>query len=298
MMLFRRYSSRAVRPPLALAIASTCGGCGGVLDPAGPIGAADRLIMLNSLAIMLAIVVPTILTTLGVAWWFRASNTRAAYDPTFVHSGRLELLVWSIPLGTVLLLSGVTWIGAHQLDPAEPLPGARKPLEVQVVSLDWKWLFIYPDQGIASVNELVIPASAPVHFSLTSASVMNVFFVPQLGSMIYTMNGMTTRLHLQADRPGDFLGLAAHFSGDGFPDMHFPVHAVSADAFGAWVNKARAGGPTLDDKAYLELAKQSMAVAPAVYREVAPNLFQSIVTQRLPPGPGPSGGASTTVSPR
>ena len=173
-----------------------------VLDPQGIIGIAEKTILIDSLAIMLAIVIPTIAATFAFAWWFRASNTRARYLPDFAYSGRLELIVWAIPLLVIMLLGGVTWIGSHDLDPAKPLASNTPPLEVQVVSLDWKWLFIYPEQHVASVNQLVVPAGVPVHFSLTSASVMNAFFIPQLGSMIYTMNGMTTQLNLQADAPG------------------------------------------------------------------------------------------------
>ncbi|HEY0181214.1 MAG TPA: ubiquinol oxidase subunit II [Rhodopila sp.] len=270
-----------------------------VLDPRGPIGSADRQILIDSLAIMLAIVVPTILATFAFAWWFRASNTRAIYLPEFEYSGRLELIVWAIPLLTIILLGGVAWIGSHELDPAEPLASDKPPLEVQVVSLDWKWLFIYPGQRVASVNQLVVPAGVPVHFALTSASVMNAFFIPQLGSMIYTMNGMTTQLHLQADAPGTFRGLGSHFSGDGFSDMHFNVRAVPADQFTAWVASTRSRGEALDGAEYAALATQSVAPDPFTYRTVDPDLFQQIVSQHLAPGPGPqSGRPNATVSPR
>ena len=174
------------------------------------------------------IVVPTIVAALFFAWWFRASNARASYRPDWVYSGRIEIIVWSIPLLVILFLGGVIWIGSHDLDPYRPIASQAKATEVQVVSLDWKWLFIYPDQGIASVNELVVPVAAPVHFSLTSASVMNSFFVPQLGSMIATMNGMVTQLHLQADQSGEFYGQSTQFSGDGFSGMQFVVRAVPA----------------------------------------------------------------------
>src|SRR6201987_559082 len=160
--------------------AATLGGCGeGVLDPQGPIASAEREIMFNSLGIMLAIVIPTILATLGVAYWFRASNQRAHYMPEFTYSGRLEILLWAIPAMTVLLVGGVAWVGSHALDPRKALTSTVKPVSVQVVALDWKWLFIYPDQGIASVNHLTIPAGTPVSFELTSSGVMNSFFVPQ-----------------------------------------------------------------------------------------------------------------------
>src|SRR6266436_5448882 len=199
---------------------ATLGGCTeGVLDPKGPIAAADRQILLNSLGIMLAIVIPVILATLGVAFWFRESNERARYRPNFRYSGRLELLVWSIPAMTVFLVGGVAWVGAHALDPRKPISSTVQPIKVEVVSLDWKWLFIYPDRGIASVNHLTIPAGTPVSFELTSSGVMNSFFVPQLGSQIYTMSGMATHLQLQADHPGNYPGMSAQFSGDGFADM-------------------------------------------------------------------------------
>src|SRR5712692_2272641 len=216
--------------------AAMLGGCTeGVLDPKGPIAAAERLILFNSLGIMLAIVIPTILATLGVAYWFRSSNKRARYLPDFNYSGRLEMLVWSIPAMTVLLVGGVAWVGSHDLDPRKLISSTAKPVRVQVVSLDWKWLFIYPDQGIATVNQLTIPVGTPVSFELTSSGVMNSFFVPQLGSQIYTMEGMATRLQLQADHTGGFRGLSAQFSGDGFAGMRFTVDAVSTDQFAQWV---------------------------------------------------------------
>ena len=267
-----------------LICAATLSGCTeGVLDPKGPIAGAERQILFNSLGIMLAIVIPTILTTLGVAYWYRSSNWRARYMPDFVYSGRLELLVWSIPAMTVLLVGGVAWVGAHDLDPHKPITSAVKPVTVQVVSLDWKWLFIYPDQGIASVNQLTIPVGTPVSFELTSSGVMNSFFVPQLGSQIYTMPGMTTRLQLQADRPGAYRGLSAQYSGEGFADMRFTVDAVAAENFAQWVDAARNAGPVLDARAYADLTKPSQAVAPFTYRAVAPDLFNGILSSGMQP---------------
>lgn len=282
---------RAAIRRLALLPLFTLSGCGpSVLDPRGAVGAGDLQIMLDSLAVMLAIVIPTIAGIIGVAWWFRGNNTRARYRPDFVQSGQVELIVWSIPLMTVLLLGGVAWIGSHDLDPAAPIPSKNKPLTVQVVSLDWKWLFIYPDQHVASVNHLVIPAATPVHFVLTSGSVMNVFFIPQLGSMIYTMGGMADQLNLIADAPGRFYGQSAMISGDGFPTMHFNVDAVPAAAFASWVGSARGTGDPLTAASYGALAKQSQDVKPYTYRDIEPDLFNKIVTLAVPPGPGPEGG--------
>src|SRR5271154_5026150 len=223
----RTFRANFLRGALLLGAAAPLGGCDTVvLDPQGPVGIAEKTILIDSLAIMLAIVVPTIAATLAFAWWFRASNTKATYLPDFVYSGRIELVVCAIPLLIIMLLGGVAWIGSHVLDPGKPLASDTPPLEIQAVSLDWKWLFIYPNQHIASVNKLGVPAGVPIHFSLTSASVMNAFFIPQLGSMIYTMNGMMTQLNLRADTPGTYLGLSSHYSGDGFSDMHFDVRAL------------------------------------------------------------------------
>jgi cytochrome o ubiquinol oxidase subunit II len=264
--------------------AATLGGCSeGVLDPQGPIAAAEQLILFNSTGIMLAIVIPTILASLGVAYWFRSSNWRARYQPDFAYSGRLEMLVWSIPAMTVLLVGGVAWVGSHDLDPRKPISTGGDPVRVQVVSLDWKWLFIYPDQGIASVNQLTIPVGTPVSFELTSSGVMNSFWVPQLAGQIYTMEGMITRLHLQADHPGTYRGLSANFSGDGFADMHFNVDALPAERFAQWVDAKRNTGPLLDEQAYAALAKPSKAVAPSTYRVAAPNLFDGIVSFGMRP---------------
>jgi cytochrome o ubiquinol oxidase subunit 2 len=270
-----------------------------VLDPQGFIGLSEKTILIDSLAIMLAIVIPTIAATLAFAWWYRATNISATHLPDFAYSGRLELIVWAIPLLTITLLGGVAWIGSHDLDPARPLASDVPPLEVQGVSLDWKWLFIYPGQRVASVNQLVVPAGVPIHFSLTSASVMNAFFIPQLGSMIYTMNGMTTQLNLRADAPGTFRGQSSHYSGDGFSDMHFDVQAVSAEKFAAWIDTTRSTGPTLDAGSYAGLARQSANTSPFTYRAADPTLFQQIVTQKLPPWPGPqTGRPNLRVSPR
>jgi cytochrome o ubiquinol oxidase subunit II len=281
--------SQRLFPRLApLGAALFLSGCdSAVLDPKGPIGDANKTILIDSVAIMLAIVVPTILATLAAAWWYRSSNTRAQYLPDFEYSGQLEVIVWAIPLLTIMLLGGVAWVGSHDLDPAVPLVSTEEPLDVQVVSLDWKWLFIYPDQHVASVNRLVIPAGTPIRFSLTSGSVMTAFFVPQLGSMIYTMNRMRTQLNLAADQPGVFRGLATQISGDGFADMHFEVEAKSKEDFYNWLGKARADGPELTPASYIELSKQSIVPAPYTFRTVADGVFDKILDQTLPPGPGP-----------
>lgn len=251
----------------------------GVLDPQGPVAAAERLILINSTVIMLTVVVPVIVATLAFAWWYRASNPRARRSASLAHEGQIEFVVWSIPALTVILLGGVIWIGSHQLDPRSPIPAGSDPLRVDVVALDWKWLFLYPDHDIASVNELVVPARTPVKFRITSATVMNSFFVPQLGSQIYAMGGMTTHLNLLADRPGRYPGFSANFSGDGFPYMRFTVEAAAASQFSVWVGQVQREQPPLDDAAYAQLAKPGRVVAPMTYRLTSVRLFERIVTQ-------------------
>ncbi|HVC30107.1 MAG TPA: hypothetical protein VND24_02895 [Steroidobacteraceae bacterium] len=266
------------------------GGCGRAqLQPAGPISDAERKILLDSVVIMLAIIVPTIIATIAVAWWYRPSNTRARRLPDFVYSGRVEIVVWSIPILVIIFLGGIAWISSHDLDPAQPLRSRTAPLDIQVVSLDWKWLFIYPTLGVASVNRLVVPAGVPLHLSLTSASVWNVFWVPQLGSMIYTMHGMADTLYLEASRPGVYYGESAMISGDGFADMHFHTDAIPTSQFDAWVATARSTGPVLDEQTYRGLLRQSVPPKPYTYRSVQPGLFADIVLRRLPPGEGPHG---------
>jgi cytochrome o ubiquinol oxidase subunit II len=278
---------RRARTLILIAALGALGGCvGGVLQPAGPISSAERIILLDTLAIMLAIIVPVIVATVVFAWWFRASNTRARYLPTWSYSGRVELIVWSIPALVIMFLGGIDWISSHELDPARPLASRSKPLEIQVVALDWKWLFIYPEQRIASVNRLVIPAGVPVRFRVTSATVWNAFWVPQLGSMLYCMYGMAGTLYLQADRPGVYAGLSAMISGDGFATMHFDADALSSEQFAAWSTATTSSGATLDDRSYRELLRPSMSVPPYVYGSVRPGLFDAIVLQQLPPGEG------------
>jgi cytochrome o ubiquinol oxidase subunit 2 len=258
-----------------------------ILNPQGPVAAAEKTILIDSIGIMLAIVVPTILAIFVFAYWFRQSNTRARYQPDWEYSGRIELVVWSIPALTVILLGGVAWIGAHELDPMKPIGGTGESVTIQVVSLDWKWLFIYPDQRIATVNSLTVPVGAPLNFQLTAGSVMNAFFIPQFGGMIYTMNGMVTRLGLRADEVGTYQGLSSHFSGDGFPDMLFDVHVVSQTEFSDWAAKTAHAHQELNTDSYNELLKQSVPREKTVYHLKDPELFQNIATQRIAPGPGP-----------
>lgn len=272
-------NARIDRRATALGATALLSGCAepGILDPAGPVAEAERVIMLNSLVIMLAIILPVIVLTLAFAWWFRAGNTRATYRPDWSYSGRLELLVWSIPALVVIFLGGIAWIGSHELAPERPLRSNAPPVRVEAIALDWKWLFVYPDYGIASVNRLVMPVGRPVAFRVTSATVMNSLMVPRLGGQIYAMSGMVGRLHYQADRAGRYEGLSAHYSGEGFAGMRFPADAVAPAEFDRWVAGARGSGPVLDDPAWRRLEKQSVNVRPYTYARVRAGLFDAAV---------------------
>jgi cytochrome o ubiquinol oxidase subunit 2 len=253
----------------------------GPLDPKGPVGGAERVILYDATAIMLAVVIPVILLTLIFTWWFRSGNRRATYRPEWEYSGRIELIIWAIPALLILFLGGIAWISSHQLDPPRPLQSSTPALEVEVVSLDWRWLFIYPRERVATVNYLVIPTDVPVHFRLTSTSVMNSFFIPELGSQIYTMPGMTTQLNLQADKSGSYPGISAQFSGPGFSDMHFMVRAESGERFATWVAEAHGQGTVLDGSAVTELLRPTRAGSEHTYGSVVEDPFESIASGHI-----------------
>jgi len=248
----------------------------GVLDPSGPVGQAERVILYDATTIMLAVVVPVIILTLAFAWWFRAGNRRATYRPDWEYSGTIELIVWAIPALVILFLGGIAWIGSHELDPPKPLASSTSPLEIEVVSLDWRWLFIYPSERIATVNRLVVPTGVPVHFRLTSTSVMNSFFIPQLGSQIYTMAGMTTQLNLQADRAGAYPGISAQFSGPGFSDMRFTLVADSSEKFASWVADVRTRGGVLDSATFAQLTRPTRGDGELTYGTLADDPFDEV----------------------
>ena len=250
-----------------------------VLDPAGSIGVAEKALITVSTEAMLIVVVPVIFLTLLFAWRYRASNRAATYRPKWAHSTGIEFVIWVIPGLIIAFLAVLTWNSTHALDPYKPIASDVKPLKVDVVALDWKWLFIYPDLGIASVNQLAFPVGTPVAFNITSDSVMNSFFIPQLGSQVYAMSGMQTQLHLVADRAGDFAGLAANFSGPGFSDMKFRALATPQDQFDAWVAKVRASSNPLDAHSYESVAAPSEKTPVTYFSTVTPKLFESIMAK-------------------
>lgn len=274
----------ALLAPLAL------GGCNFELfNPQGAIGEQEKSLILIATGLMLLVVIPVIALTLFFAWRYRASNTRANYQPKWSHSTPIEVVVWSIPCLIVAFLGVLIWRTSHTLDPYRPLDSKASPVRVEVVALDWKWLFIYPDYGVASVNRLAIPAGHPIDFKLTSQSMMNSFFIPELGSQVYAMAGMQTQLHLIANRPGTYRGMSAAFSGPGFSDMHFDTVATDERGFAQWVSQAAASPLTLDKASYSALAKPSEKSPVRIYARVSPGLFDGIVNQYMP---GPTPGAA------
>jgi cytochrome o ubiquinol oxidase subunit II len=224
---------RGAMSSVAIGLVTLLSGCSNldILDPKGSVGVAERDLIATSTWAMLIVVIPVIALTLLFAWRYRASNKNAEYRPNWSHSTGIEIAVWTIPTLIILFLGVLTWTSTHELDPYRPLESSVKPINVEVVALDWKWLFIYPDLGIASVNQLAIPVGTPVNFNITSDSVMNSFFIPQLGGQIYAMAGMQTKLHLIADEAGDYAGESANFSGKGFSDMKFRAIATSPADF-------------------------------------------------------------------
>ena len=281
-MLHRTIKRAIFALGLGVTVATLSGCHMAVMDPKGPVGVQEKDLIILAMLLMLIPVVPVIVMTIWFSWRYRASNTKATYAPDFEHSNRIEAIVWAIPTLIIFALGAVTWVSTHQLDPRAALATtagapAAKPIEVEVVSLDWKWLFIYPEYGVASVNEMALPVGRPVHFKLTSATVMDSFFIPQLGSQIYTMTGMETQLSLRADHPGTYEGISANYSGSGFAGMKFNALATDQAGFDAWIAKAKASSATLDIPAYQALSKPGLATQPAYYHAVDATLFHKVL---------------------
>ena len=270
------------------------GGCKTVvMNPSGDIAAQQAHLIVVSTLLMLLIIVPVIAMTLLFAWRYRQSNTAATYTPDWDHSTKLEVLIWGAPLLIILVLGTITWISTHALDPYKPLarldaerniPAGTKPLNVQVVALDWKWLFIYPELGIASVNELAAPVDVPINFTITASTVMNSFYIPALAGQIYAMPGMQTKLHAVINQPGEYAGMSANYSGAGFSGMHFAFHGMRAEDFAQWVEKTKASGTALGREDYLQLQQPSTNAPVQHFASVLPALFDSVLNRCVEPG--------------
>lgn len=254
-----------------------------LLDPKGAIGMEQKSLIMTATWLMLIVVVPVIIMTFLFAWKYRASNKNATYSPNWSHSNKIEFVVWTIPCIIILILGTLTWTSTQALDPRNPLPSENKPLVIEAISLDWKWLFIYPEQGIATVNEIAFPANVPVQFKVTSGSVMNSFFIPQLGSQIYAMAGMQNQVHLIANEEGVYKGMSANYSGKGFSGMKFTATATSADKFDEWVMKVKQSAKGLQMADYEQLAKPTENNAVEYFSSVKSGLYQDIINKYMDP---------------
>ena len=282
-MTMTRHASSRLAGLIALLATSLLTGCSkhfALLDPSGPIGAHEKWIIIVAFLLMLIVVIPVFAMTFLFAWKYRASNKKADYAPKWDHSGKIEAVVWTVPALIIMALGYLVWTGTHQLSPYQPLATRDKPVKVEAVAMNWKWLFIYPDQHIATVNQLVFPAHRPVSFRITSDTVMTSFFIPRLGSQIYAMAGMQTKLHLLADKPGTFTGRNFQFSGKGYADMHFKAVATTPGKFRAWVHRIKDAGQSkgaLNLTALHRLEKPSDDETVVHFSSVRPHLFDYII---------------------
>lgn len=277
------FTRKAGRAAVIAGAVLPCAGCDltqfPVLDPKGPITLAERDFLFTAVVLMLIVIIPVFIMTFLFAWRYRASNSKARYAPDWSYSILTDAIVWLVPALIVIALGTLLWSKTHKLDPYKPIEASARPIEVEVVAQDWKWLFIYPEQGIAVVNQLVFPSGTPLSLRLTSDTVMNSFFLPALGGQIYTMAGMQTRLHVLADAPGQFIGRNAQYSGSGFSSQHFQAIATSPEAFDAWVAKVKQSPETLNATTYRALAAPSSNHPVTYYSAVEPNMFQAIIAK-------------------
>lgn len=276
-----------------LFVAALLSGCKTVvLSPSGDIAIQQRDLIYISVALMLIVIIPVMILTVVFAWRYRASNTKAEYRPDWHHSTLIELVVWSVPLMIIIALGAITWVTTHRLDPYRPLdriaadkpiPADTRPLVVEVVAMDWKWLFLYPEYGIATVNELAAPVDRPITFHLTSSNVMNSFYIPALAGQIYTMAGMQTKLHAVINEAGTYKGFSANYSGAGFSGMHFQFHGLDNSAFDQWVAKVRQSDQELSRVNYLQLEAPSEREPVRHYGTVAAGLYDAILNRCVEP---------------
>jgi len=278
-----RYKSILSRAGLFCTILLLSGCQSALLDPKGLVGVREKELIITSLLLMLIVVIPVILMTIYFSYKYRASNTEVEYAPEWSHSTKIELVVWTIPIIIIAILGVITWRSTHELEPSVPLKSDVKPITIEVVSLDWKWLFIYPEQKIATVNYVAFPKDVPVTFKVTSDNIMNSFFIPQLGSQIYAMPGMVTRLHLIANHEGEYKGISSSYSGEGFSHMKFKANALpDQQSFEQWVASVKQKPLMLngfDD--YQALAQPSEDVPVTYYSQIPHDLFESVVMQHM-----------------
>jgi cytochrome o ubiquinol oxidase subunit 2 len=279
---------------LLLLLVAGLAGCNMVvMQPSGDIAAQQRDLIVISTILMLIIIVPVIFLTFYFAWRYRQSNTAARYDPEWHHSTALEVVIWTAPLLIIIALGAITWVNTHKLDPyrpldridpARPVAAGIEPLVVEVVALDWKWLFFYPDYGIATVNEMAAPVDRPIAFKITASSVMNSFYIPALAGMIYAMPGMQTRLHAVINKPGTFEGFSSNFSGEGFSHMRFAFRGLEQADFDSWIAQVKQNGTMLNRDSYLKLEKPSIREPVRYFSGVEDGLYEAVLNMCVRPG--------------
>ncbi|MBV8400301.1 MAG: ubiquinol oxidase subunit II [Acetobacteraceae bacterium] len=277
-----------------LLVPGLLGGCSAVvLGPSGYIALRERNLIIAVTLLMLLIIVPVMVLTAMFARRYRAGNPEAVYDPEWHHSTQLEVVIWSVPLLIIICIGAITWLSTHTLDPyrplsrvdpSQPVPAGVKPLTIEVVSLDWKWLFLYPDHGVATVNEIRAPVNVPIFFKITSGAVMNSFFIPALAGQIYAMGGMQTQLHAVINQSGEYEGFSGNYSGVGFSRMNFRFYGTSQQDFDQWLAKVKSGGAKLDRAAYLQLEKPSEDVPVQYFSGVEDGLWDRILNLCVDPG--------------
>lgn len=255
-----------------------------VLEPKGQVGAQELHLIVIGLLLSVIVVVPVFTMLFMFSWKYRESNKKAKYQPDFEHSRKLETVWWAIPSAIIVVLSVITWRSSHALDPYKPLSSKTKAMTIQVVALDWRWLFIYPEQGIATVNFVEFPVNTPVNFKITSDAPMNSFWIPQLGGQIYAMPGMSTQLYLMASKAGNYDGRSANISGSGFANMQFTAEATSQNSFNRWLEIAKRSPLKLTQSSYNQLAKPIQSSSVYFYASVSPNLYASIINKYMAPG--------------
>jgi cytochrome o ubiquinol oxidase subunit 2 len=256
----------------------------GLLNPKGAIAVAEKNLLITAVSLMMIVIIPVFVMLFSFAWRYRAGNTKAKYTPDWHTNIALEITWWAVPIAIIAILGTITWKSSHDLDPFKPLISNVKPITVQVVALDWKWLFIYPEEHIATVNYLVIPKDTPINFVITSDAPMNAFWIPQLGTQIYAMPGMTAKLHLMANEVGVYKGVSSNFSGDGFSGMKFDTKVVSGEGYAEWVNTTRTIPGILTKEKYKELAKQSKNNPVQIFSSVEDGLYDYVVMKYMAPG--------------
>lgn len=252
-----------------------------VLAPQGVVGEKERNLFIFTTLLGLLVVVPVFIMLFYVAWKYREDNTKAKYSPDWDKSKLIEGIWWGIPCVIILLLSVVTFYSSHELDPFRPLKSEVKPVKIQVVALQWKWLFIYPEEQIASINDVRFPVGTPVNFEITSDAPMNSFWIPSMGGQIYAMSGMSTKLHLQSNTAGDYDGSSANISGEGFASMRFVARATERADFDTWVNETKRTAEPLDGELYDVLAKPSIEASTRFFTLKKTDLYDTIVMKYM-----------------